>query len=41
MEVQIIVPTIYPVISKEDAAKILAENQMNGFLSAGNVVFVK
>ena len=30
-----------PVISKEDAAKILAENQMNGFLSAGNVVFVK
>ena len=30
-----------PVISKEDAAKILVENQMNGFLSAGNVVFVK
>lgn len=30
-----------PVISKEDAAKILAENQMNGFLSTGNVVFVK
>ena len=30
-----------PVISKEDAAKILAENQMHGFLSAGNVVFVK
>lgn len=30
-----------PVISKEAAAKILAENQMNGFLSAGNVVFVK
>ena len=32
---------VNPVISKEDAAKILAENQMNGFLSAGNVVFVK
>ena len=30
-----------PVVSKEDAAKILAENQMNGFLSTGNVVFVK
>ena len=30
-----------PVISKDDAAKILAENQMNGFLSTGNVVFVK
>lgn len=30
-----------PVISKEDAARILAENQMNGFLSTGNVVFVK
>ena len=30
-----------PVISKEDAAKILAENQINGFLSTGNVVFVK
>lgn len=30
-----------PVISKEEAAKILAENQMNGFLSTGNVVFVK
>ena len=30
-----------PVISKDDAARILAENQMNGFLSTGNVVFVK
>lgn len=30
-----------PVVSKADAAKILAENQMNGFLSTGNVVFVK
>ena len=30
-----------PVISKEDAARILAENQMNGFLSTGNVVIVK
>ena len=30
-----------PVISKDDAAKILAENQVNGFLSTGNVVFVK
>lgn len=30
-----------PVVSKEDAAKILAENQMNGFLSTGNVVFIK
>lgn len=30
-----------PVISKEEAVKILAENQMNGFLSTGNVVFVK
>ena len=30
-----------PVISKEDAARILAENQMNGILSTGNVVFVK
>ena len=30
-----------PVVSKEDAAKILAENQMKGFLSTGNVVFVK
>ena len=30
-----------PVISKEDAAKILAENQMNGFLANENVVFVK
>ena len=30
-----------PVISKEDAARILAENQMNGFLATGNVVFVK
>lgn len=30
-----------PAISKDDAAKILAENQMNGFLSTGNVVFVK
>ena len=30
-----------PIISKDDAAKILAENQMSGFLSSGNVVFIK
>ena len=29
-----------PIISKDDAAKILAENQMSGFLSSGNVVFI-
>lgn len=32
---------VNPVISKEDAARILAENQMNGFLSTANVVFVR
>lgn len=32
---------VNPVLSKEDAAKVLAENQLNGFLLGGNVVFVK
>lgn len=30
-----------PVISNEDAAKILAENKTSGFLAQGNVVFVR
>ena len=32
---------VNPVISGEDAAKILAANKSAGFLAAGNVVFVK
>lgn len=32
---------VNPVISPEDAGRILAENKVSGFLSSGNVVFVK
>lgn len=32
---------VSPVISPEDAGRILAENKVSGFLNQGNVVFVK
>ncbi len=32
---------VSPVVSLDDAAKILAENKASGFLTRGNVVFVK
>lgn len=32
---------VNPVVSDADAAKILSENQITGFLGQGNVVFVK
>lgn len=32
---------VSPVVSVDDAAKILAENKASGFLTRGNVVFVK
>ena len=33
--------SIRPVISDNDAMNILSENKVTGFLTAGNVVFVK
>jgi hypothetical protein len=32
---------VNPVVSSTDAARILSENQITGFLGQGNVVFVK
>lgn len=32
---------VRPVISNADAARVLSENKVSGFLSAGNVVFIK